>query len=77
MAGRPGKIVDMTRLPPTIDVIHIHSKRAYLQIQTWIGNALNPKNYGWRMRDGMLEPIPMLKKPAPDNLFDIKKCSCN
>ena len=28
------------------------------------------------MRDGMLEPIPMLKKPAPDNLLDIKKCSC-
>ena len=76
MAGRPGKIVDMARLPPTIDVIHIHSKRAYLQIQTWIGNALNPKNYGWRMRDGMLEPIPMYKKPAPDNLLDIMKCSC-
>ena len=70
------KIVDMARLPPTTDAIHIHSKGAYVQIQTWIGNALNPENYGRKMRDGMLEPIFMLKKPTPDNLLDIKKCFC-
>eukprot|EP00116_Pleurobrachia_bachei_P000625 sb/3460887/ len=68
--------VSLDRLPPTIDAAHLHSERAFLTIQEWEGNPLEPEGYGWILEDGMLEPLPMRQKPGPHFLMDVKMCGC-
>ena len=71
------KQISLERLPPTEDAAKLHSERAYLQVQEWLGNRLDPTSFGWVLRDGILDPIPMLLKPAPESLMEIKKCGCS
>ena len=68
----------MDRLPPaqTLDAAQLQSERAYLTIQEWEGNQLDPEGYGWQLKDGLLEPIPMRQDPGPPSLMDIKMCGC-
>uniref|UniRef100_A0A1Y1M0B6 Uncharacterized protein n=1 Tax=Photinus pyralis TaxID=7054 RepID=A0A1Y1M0B6_PHOPY len=39
---------DLVKLPPTSSAAHQHLLRVYLQIQFWIGNKLNPTEWGWK-----------------------------
>ena len=36
-----------------MDATHLHSERSCRLVQSWIGNSLNPANYGRKKRDGM------------------------
>ena len=38
--------VDTKMLPPTSDAAKYHSLRVYLQVQIWLGNELNPTEWG-------------------------------
>ena len=65
--------INIEWLPPTTDAAQLQAERAYLQVQDWDGNSLNPKSSGWHMVDGILEPIPMRQKPASHFLIELKK----
>ena len=68
------RMITLERLPPTVDAVKLHSERAYLQIQEWQDNSLDPESYGSKMVERILEPIPMRQDPAPPFLMDVKKC---
>ena len=34
-------------LPPTSDAAKFHSHRVYLQVQAWLGNNMEPTEWGW------------------------------
>ena len=71
------RMITLERLPPTADAVKLHAERAYLQIQEWQDNSLDPESFGWKMVEGVLEPVPMRQAPAPPFLLDVKKCGCS
>ena len=71
------RMIVLERLPPTVDAVKLHAERAYLQIQEWQDNSLDPESFGWKMVEGVLEPVPMRQAPAPPFLLDVKKCGCS
>lgn len=68
-------------LPPTCDAAKYHSYRAYHQVQTWIGNNLDPTKWGWLLYKGQhvehLKPVRMQRDPAPEFLLKLVKCNCH
>ena len=73
---RPGrKKINIVWLPPTY-AAQLHAERAYLQVNDWCGNSLNPESSGWHMVDGILEPTPMRQEPVSPFLIEVKKCWC-
>lgn len=64
-------------LPPTQDACHFHSLRVYHQVQQWMGNNMNPCNWGWEILHGGLQPVKMSQAPAPEHLLKYVKCSCS
>ncbi|KAH0812093.1 hypothetical protein GEV33_010698 [Tenebrio molitor] len=40
----------------------------YYQIQTWLGNNLEPQEWGWILQNDVLEPTTTLLPPAPEEL---------
>ena len=66
--------VNLASLAPSEDSVCLHLNRAYFQIQDWQGNVLEPTDYGWEIKDGLLEPIPMQQDPAPVCLIEVTQC---
>jgi len=71
-----GKPVKLNLLPPTFEAAQQHIFRVYYQIQKWLGNELNPLDWGWVMRDNMLWPKTTNQPPAPDCLLHMIFCNC-
>ena len=69
-------VVEVQSLPPTTSAARMHSFRTYLQVQTWLGNELNPTEWGWRMVENKYVPIKTTVAPAPERLLKVVKCSC-
>ena len=69
-------VVEVQSLPPTTSAARMHSFRTYLQVQTWLGNELNPTEWGWRMVENKYVPIKTTIAPAPERLLKVVKCSC-
>lgn len=42
----------------------------------WLGNTLNPEQWGWAMNDNILEPVTTLLPPAPEELLNMIFCNC-
>lgn len=64
-------------LPPTSAAAKYHSYRAYYTIQQWLGNdAVVATDWGWQLRDGMLQPIGTDRAVAPDRILRIVSCGC-
>lgn len=63
---RLNEAVKLSTFPPTSSAARPHLYRVYYQVQVLLGNALNPADWGWIMRNYILEPIPTLLPPAPD-----------
>ena len=40
---------NLATLPPTSAAAKQHILRTYLQVQKWIGNELEPTDWGWRV----------------------------
>lgn len=70
------KPVQLSNLPPTSAATHQHINRVYYQIQTWLGNDLEPQEWGWVMRNELLEPIMTILPPAPSELLNTIFCNC-
>lgn len=63
-------------MPPTDGALKEHVKRVYLQVQCWIGNDLNPCEWGWKNTGQILEPIFFLDPLIPENLMKKYNCGC-
>ena len=40
--------INSESLPPTTEATSHHSYRVYHQVQTWLGRAMPPEDWGWR-----------------------------
>ena len=67
---------ELATLPPTSAAVRQHSFRGYHQVQQWRGVALNRTDWGWRLKDGRLTPLPTLREPAPESLLHLITCNC-
>ena len=73
------KYIPPERLPPTSDSANFHSQRAYLQVQAWLGNNMDPTEWGWEIINSQtpcLKPIRMKNPAAPESLLKIVRCKC-
>lgn len=73
---RNKKQVNLASLPPTSVAAHQHLFRVYYQVQVWLGNQLDPKDWGWKLIDNTLEPVQTLLPPAPEKLLNTIFCNC-
>lgn len=72
---RLNKPVQLSSLPPTSAAARQHINRVYYQIQTWLGNDLEPQEWGWVLQNEILEPTTLLP-PAPEELLNSIFCNC-
>ena len=70
------KRVQLSCLPPTSASSSQHLYRVYYQVQVWLGNQLDPSDWGWKLVDNTLEPIDTLLPPAPERLLNTIFCNC-
>ncbi|KAF0737721.1 Uncharacterized protein FWK35_00023697 [Aphis craccivora] len=68
---RNNKPVKLSSLPPTTNAAQQHLLRVYYQLQVWLGNTLNPEQWGWAMNDNILEPVTALLTPALGELLNM------
>ena len=50
--------------------------RAFYQVQSWLGNQLNPVDWDWKLTDNILDPIQTILPPAPEKLLNTIFCNC-
>ena len=70
--------VEPQTLPPKSAAAKFHSLRVFYQIMDWkgtIGN-MNPKDWGWHIKEGRYMPIMTDQPAAPPELMDVVCCSC-
>ena len=67
---------NLATLPPTSAAAKQHILRTYLQVQQWIGNELEPTDWGWRVYMDTLIPVPTYQPPAPEPLLNLVSCKC-
>ena len=67
---------DLATLPPTSAAAKQHSFRSFLTVQEWMGNQLNPLDWGWKAEDGILVPLETDMAVAPDSLLNMISCGC-
>lgn len=53
-----------------------HCVRAYYQVQTWLGNELNPLSYGWKLENGRFLPITSTDDMIPPEVSTMISCRC-
>ena len=63
-------------MPPTSSAAKQHSLRVRLQIMVWLGHPLNPKDWGWQLKDNKYCPKYTDKQPGPDSLLKVIRCAC-
>ena len=68
---------NLATLPPTSAAAKQHILRTYLQVQQWIGNELEPTDWGWRVYMDTLIPVPTDQPPAPERLLNLVSYKCN
>lgn len=51
------KQVQLACLPPTSAAAQQHLFRVYYQVQVWLGNKMNPEDWGWKLVNNAFEPI--------------------
>ena len=69
-------VVQVQTLPPTNSAAKYHSRRVYLQVQTWLDHKLNEIEWGWYRVENKLVPVKMDLPAAPERLLTIIKCGC-
>ncbi|GBO38818.1 hypothetical protein AVEN_274190-1 [Araneus ventricosus] len=73
---RNNKHVQLSCLPPTSAAAYQHLCPVDYQVQVWLGNELDPENWGWVLKDNSLEPIQTLLLPAPEKLLNTIFYNC-
>jgi hypothetical protein len=68
------------QLPPIENAAKFHCLRSHLQVILWSQlttvTHLNPEDWGWQLRDGVLTSVAMDIEAAPDDLLQIVRCKC-
>ena len=67
---------NLATLPPTSAAAKQHILRTYLQVQQWIGNELEPTDWGWRVYMNTPILVPTDQPPAPERLLNLVSCKC-
>lgn len=70
------KAINLATLPPTSAATSLHSFRTYYQVQQWLGNQLDPEQWGWMKTETMYLPVRTTEKLAPENLLKLVHCTC-
>lgn len=73
---RQSTAVKFQLLPPTSSAAQQHIFRVYYQIQTWLGKEIDPEQWGWELKNNILQPITTLLPPASDDLLNTIFCNC-
>lgn len=63
-------------LPPTEAAARFHCLRVFYTIQMWLEHKLNPLNFGWILRNGILRPVTTNMPPAPVDVLSNIRCGC-
>ncbi|XP_065652097.1 uncharacterized protein LOC136079741 [Hydra vulgaris] len=73
-------IIKPEKLPPTDHAAYFHGLRVHLQVVEWqmLDESFNldPKEWGWKLDNGCLLPIPTDKEVAPPNILKVIRCDC-
>lgn len=64
-------------LPPTKAASRQHFYRVYYQVQEWIGNKLNPLEWGWISKNNTLVPNTGVLEVAPEFIMNLVFCNCD
>lgn len=75
--ARKSSAINLALLPPTSGATYQHSLRAYLQVQIWLGNSLNPEDWGWKKTETVFLPVRTNEPLAPQELLTMVHCSCS
>lgn len=75
-ATRLNRPVKLSSLPPTSEAARQHIYRVYYQVQIWLGKNLQPEEWGWDLKNDILQPKTTLLPPAPDELLNTIFCNC-
>lgn len=59
------KPVQLSNIPSTNAAAHQQFNRVYYQVPTWLGHDLEPQEWGWTIRNELLEFITTILAPAP------------
>lgn len=70
------KTFNLATLPPTESATNLHSYRVYYQVQMWLGNTLNPLDWGWKIHDNTLVPVYVESPLVPDDILKNISCKC-
>lgn len=69
-------------LPPNLDALNLHAKRANYQAKVWRSslspkiNCPSPDGHGWNITDGLIT-VHWLEEPyAPAEVLQTKRCNC-
>ncbi len=68
--------VEPKQLPPTSAALHHHSMRVYHQVQSWLGNEMDPLKWGWVVENNTMLPVMTLKEAAPAKILNLIRCGC-
>lgn len=66
-------------LPPTERAAYFHSLRVHLQVIEWkflMSVKLPAENWGWKLQNGMYEPVMTDLAPAPEKILKFVRCNC-
>ena len=72
-------LIQPENVPLTERVTHYHALRVYLQVAQWKNLSLaclDLKEWGWKEKNGALEPVKTDIDPAPAWLLQVIKCNC-
>jgi len=67
---------NIATLPPTSSAAKYHNMRTYIQVQDWLGNKMNPLEWGWERKNNEFVPVLSDLPSAPDKLLNITSCNC-
>ena len=70
-------VIQAGNMPPTERVTH-HTLRVHLQIAQWKNlslTCLDPKELGWKEKNGVMEPLKTDIEPAPAWLLQLIRCN--
>ena len=75
----PSSVIQPENLPPTERAKHYHTLRVHLQVAQWKDlslTCLDPKEWGWKEKNVVMEPVKTDIEPAPVWLLQVIRCNC-
>ena len=71
-------VTPVRSLGPTSSVFQYHSERVYLQVQVWLGNNINPEDWGWKIANNTMLPITGVENNliCPNDIKILISCGC-